>query len=379
MKFAKKNNDINSWKYAVWLSSEFNCGIYFPNIYYSNSSTKKYQVENKILFPILGYNLKNNFEELFTSRKDFIGFPNQLFIQPETSEKFNPLDFTGKTNKLVKLKARTTKKQYIEKVNALKQHIKRGDIYEINYCIEFFAEEVVINPMEVFCKLYQKTKAPFSCFVKCNDSYLMCASPERFLKKENSKLISQPIKGTIKRGENLEEDLLLKNSLLHNLKEQSENAMIVDLVRNDLSRLAKKASVNVEELFGIYTFEALHQMISTISCELKENTNFDDILKATFPMGSMTGAPKIRAMQLIEQYEDINRGLYSGSVGCILPNGNFDVNVVIRSIQYNAANQYLSVMVGSAITDMCNAEDEYNECLLKAEALLNTLNAELVC
>lgn len=331
------------------------------------------------MFPILGYNLKNNFEELFTSRKDFIGFPNQLFIQPETSEKFNPLDFTGKTNKLVKLKARTTKKQYIEKVNALKQHIKRGDIYEINYCIEFFAEEVVINPMEVFCKLYQKTKAPFSCFVKCNDSYLMCASPERFLKKENSKLISQPIKGTIKRGENLEEDLLLKNSLLHNLKEQSENAMIVDLVRNDLSRLAKKASVNVEELFGIYTFEALHQMISTISCELKENTNFDDILKATFPMGSMTGAPKIRAMQLIEQYEDINRGLYSGSVGCILPNGNFDVNVVIRSIQYNAANQYLSVMVGSAITDMCNAEDEYNECLLKAEALLNTLNAELVC
>ncbi len=233
--------------------------------------------------------------------------------------------------------------------------------------------------MEVFCKLYQKTKAPFSCFVKCNDSYLMCASPERFLKKDNNKLTSQPIKGTIKRGENLAEDLLLKKLLLHNIKEQSENAMIVDLVRNDLSRLAKKASVNVEELFGIYTFETLHQMISTISCELKENINFDDILKATFPMGSMTGAPKIRAMQLIEQYEEINRGIYSGSVGCILPNGNFDLNVVIRSIQYNAANRYLSIMVGSAITDMCNAEDEYNECLLKAQALLETLNAELVC
>jgi para-aminobenzoate synthetase component 1 len=375
-----KSLQLNNWKYAFWLAPKFYFNNSFSGIFYSNSAINNYNYENNILFSVLGYNLKNDFEKLFTSQTDNIGFENKLFIKPETHEEFNPLLFSIKEkNKKIKIKARTSKTQYIENVNALKKHIKRGDIYEVNYCIEFFAEDVVINPIEVFCKLYKNTKAPFSCFVKCNNSYLLCASPERYLKKENNKLISQPIKGTIKRGENSAEDSILKNILLHNIKEQTENAMIVDLVRNDLSRIAKKASVNVEELFGIYTFETLHQMISTISCEIKENTNFNDILKATFPMGSMTGAPKIRAMQLIDEYENINRGLYSGSVGYILPNGNFDFNVVIRSIQYNEATRYLSIMVGSAITDMCNAEEEYNECLLKAQAMINTLNAEIVC
>lgn len=373
-------NNIKRYKYAFWLAPKFYSNNNFSSIFYSNSASNNFNIENNILFSILGYNLKNDFEKLSSSQTDNIGFENKLFVQPEAQEEFNPLIFSFRENaKKLKLKARTPKTTYIEKVNALKKHIKHGDIYEVNYCIEFFAEDVVISPIEVFCKLYKYTKAPFSCFVKCNDSYLLCASLERFLKKEKNKLISQPIKGTIKRGENFEEDLILKNSLLHNIKEQSENAMIVDLVRNDLSRIAKKTSVNVDELFGIYTFETLHQMISTISCELKENTNFNDILKATFPMGSMTGAPKIRAMQLIDEYENINRGLYSGSVGYILPSGNFDFNVVIRSIQYNEATRYLSIMVGSAITDMCNAEEEYNECLLKAQALINTLNAEITC
>lgn len=380
MNISNTINNINRYKYAFWLAPKFYSNNNFSSIFYSNSASNNFNIENNILFSILGYNLKNDFEKLSSSQTDNIGFENKLFVQLEMQEEFNPLNFSVNENsKKLKLKARTPKTTYIEKVNALKKHIKRGNIYEVNYCIEFFAEDVVINPMEVFCKLYKNTKAPFSCFVKCNDSYLLCASPERFLKKEKNKLISQPIKGTIKRGENFEEDLILKNSLLHNIKEQSENAMIVDLVRNDLSRIAKKASVNVDELFGIYTFETLHQMISTISCELKENSNFNDILKATFPMGSMTGAPKIRAMQLIDEYENINRGLYSGSVGYILPNGNFDFNVVIRSIQYNEATRYLSIMVGSAITDMCNAEEEYNECLLKAQALINTLNAEIIC
>ena len=149
--------------------------------------------------------------------------------------------------------------------------------------------------------------------------------------------------------------------------------MIVDLVRNDLSRIAKKDSVKVDELFGVYTFDQVHHMISTISCELREDKGLKDVFEATFPMGSMTGAPKIRAMELIEKFEQTKRGLYSGAVGYISPEGDFDFNVVIRSMQYNALNKYLSFMVGGAITIGSDAELEYEECLVKAKALFEVL------
>ena len=149
--------------------------------------------------------------------------------------------------------------------------------------------------------------------------------------------------------------------------------MIVDLVRNDLSRIAVKNTVKVDELFGIYTFDQVHQMISTISCEVKAETTIKDILQATFPMGSMTGAPKIRAMKLIEKFEETKRGLYSGAIGYISPEGDFDFNVVIRSIQYNTLKMYLSFMVGGAITIASDAELEYQECLVKAKALFEVL------
>jgi len=203
----------------------------------------------------------------------------------------------------------------------------------------------------------------------------MSASPERFIKKVGSKIISQPIKGTRKRGSSEQEDLMLKEELRQCPKEQSENVMIVDLVRNDLSKTAKKSSVKVEELFGVYSFTQVHQMISTVVSELKEGVHWTEVLKTTFPMGSMTGAPKIRAMQLIEDYEAFKRGLYSGAVGYVTPSGDFDFNVVIRSIIYHAANQYVSLAVGSAITANANGEDEYAECVLKAKAMLEVLNA----
>jgi para-aminobenzoate synthetase component 1 len=149
--------------------------------------------------------------------------------------------------------------------------------------------------------------------------------------------------------------------------------MIVDLVRNDLSQIAAKDSVKVDELCAIYSFETVHQMISKISCELDNSVGFTAILEACFPMGSMTGAPKIAAMQQIEAHEDFKRGLYSGSIGLIEPNGDFDFNVVIRSLLYNRNSQYLSCAVGSAITIGANAEDEYQECLLKAEKLIHGL------
>ena len=204
--------------------------------------------------------------------------------------------------------------------------------------------------------------------------YLICASPERYLQKNSNKLLSQPIKGTIKRSPEPVEDAQLKIDLKTSLKEQSENIMIVDLVRNDLSRIAKRGSVTVEELCTIYSYKQVHQMISSISCELKDNITFTEIIKSTFPMGSMTGAPKVSAMKLIEHYESSKRGLYSGTLGYINPEGDFDFNVVIRSILYNTKNKYASFMVGSAITDKSVAEAEYEECLLKAKAMFEVLS-----
>ncbi len=246
-------------------------------------------------------------------------------------------------------------------------------IYEVNFCQEFYAEDAKIDPLQTYLDLNKISQSPFSCFYRLDDKYLMCASPERFMKKTGRKLVSQPIKGTIKRGATREEDDRLKNCLLNSPKEKSENVMIVDLVRNDLSRTAKKGSVKAEELYGIYTFRQVHQMISTISSELRDDVHFIDAIKNAFPMGSMTGAPKVRAMELIELYESTKRGLYSGAVGYITPEGDFDFNVVIRSILYNSTEKYVSFMAGGAITDKSMPENEYEECLLKAKAMFEVL------
>ena len=353
------------------------------------------------LFGYLTYELKNSTEELSSKNTDGLAFPLLHFFSPKVVIEIDELNCyvhfddefitkneaeaiyslaTGETESLnatvpppVSIKPAISKDAYIDSVYKLKDHIRNGDIYEINFCQEFFAENAYIDTCNVYKKLNSISSAPFSAFCKFEHHYLLCASPERFLQKRSNRLISQPIKGTIKRSENKQEDEALKSELRNNLKEQSENVMIVDLVRNDLSRIAKRGSVNVEELFGIYSFKQLNQMISTVSCELKEGISFTDVLRSTFPMGSMTGAPKVSAMRLIEQYESTKRGLYSGAVGYIHPNGDFDFNVVIRSILYNSKNKYVSFMAGSAITDKADPEQEYKECLLKAKAMFEVL------
>ena len=273
----------------------------------------------------------------------------------------------------INISATVTKEQYIEKVNALKERIQQGDIYEINYCVTFEAHGVSINPLAIYQKLNAISNAPYSALAKFDSQYIISSSPELFLTKREGSLITKPIKGTAKRGLTETEDTVIKNELQSNLKERTENVMIVDVARNDLSRVAKKGTVVVEKLCDIESYQQVHQMVSTVSCELKENITFDDIIKATFPMASMTGAPKIRAMQLIDEYEVYNRGPYSGALGYIDEQGDFDLSVLIRSIFYDDKNHYLSFTVGSAITAMCNAEDEYEECLLKAKAMIQSL------
>ena len=264
---------------------------------------------------------------------------------------------------------RISKKDYLTSVRKIQDHIKRGDIYEINFCQEFYNHSQ-IDPYLVYLQMISKSPSPFATFFKYKDKYLLSSSPERFLKKEYSLIISQPMKGTSEKGLNLKEDHDLKKKLSESIKENSENIMIVDLIRNDLSRIAQAKTVKVEELCGIYTYPYVHQMISTVTAQLKTRS-FSEIIEATFPMGSMTGAPKIEAMKIIEKYESTKRGLYSGAVGYISPGMNFDFNVVIRSIQYNAENKYLSYIVGSAITALSNADEEYEECLTKVYGIIN--------
>lgn len=270
------------------------------------------------------------------------------------------------------LSASINKEDYISEIERIKEKISRGDIYEVNYCMSWIGSGK-IDIVKAFIELNELSEAPFTCFLRHQDNFLICASPERYLKKSGNKLIAQPIKGTKKREKLQEKDLAIQTQLFTEEKERAENIMIVDLVRNDLSQIANKKSVNVEELCKVYTFKQVHQMISTITAELDSNTKFVDIIKATFPMGSMTGAPKLNAMQIIDTFEHQNRDLFSGAVGYITPKGNFDFNVVIRSLFYNQDLELLKIIAGSAITYESDAGMEYQECLLKAEALLQIL------
>lgn len=353
--------------------------------------------KNDWLFGHFSYDLKNQIEPLVSVHADHIGFPDIFLFQPDIlirraedgieisavsrepedifKEILSQANGSAQDAKPVNVGQRIPKEEYLLIIQKLRQHILRGDCYEINFCQEFFAENVSIDPVFLYQELSSVSPTPFGGLYKLDDRYLLCASPERFLQKKGQKIISQPIKGTIKRDlTNAVADEQLKHELLLSQKDKSENVMIVDLMRNDLSKVCKEGSVHVEELYGIYSFPQVHQMISTVAGELNDETDLADILEATFPMGSMTGAPKRRVMELTEQYEKTKRGIYSGAIGYITPTKDFDLNVVIRSIMYNQTSRYLSYQVGGGITFYSDPEKEYEECLLKAEAIKKVLN-----
>ncbi|GAB5400185.1 MAG: anthranilate synthase component I family protein [Aureisphaera sp.] len=358
------------------------------------------ETANDWLFGYLSYDLKNDVENLFSDNVDKLFFPDLYFFQPkkvflfkdneveihylqevesQIDEDWNSIrggrTLTGITaiEEPIKIRLRTTKDNYFYKVNDMLRHIERGDIYEANFCQEFFAEDTQIDPLRAFYHLNTISTPPFATFLKLGHLHALSASPERYLKKDGNQVISQPIKGTAKRLKDPEADRKMAKALESDPKERSENIMITDLVRNDLSRFAIKGTVAVEELCKIYTFEQVHQMISTVKCEVPTSISPVSLIRNTFPMGSMTGAPKISAMKIIEDLEDAKRGLYSGAIGYFAPNGDFDFNVVIRSILYNSQEQYVSFSVGGAITAKSKPENEYEECLLKAKAMRKVL------
>ena len=361
------------------------------------------ETANDWIFGYLSYDLKNDVENIQSCNYDGLGFPDLYFFQPqklfllkgnsvefqylrmvddEMDDDFEEIQvFTAEaevekrpiSEEKPAIRPRISKDAYLAKVAEMQRHIHRGDIYEANFCQEFFAENRKIEPFQVFEDLNEISGPPFATFLKLEEHYLLCASPERYLKKEGNTILSQPIKGTARRSEDKAEDEKIAQELALDPKEQSENVMIVDLVRNDLSRIAKKGSVQVDELCKVYSFRQVHQMISTVSAELEEGIPAVEALRVTFPMGSMTGAPKISAMKIIEELEETKRGLYSGAVGYFTPSGDFDFNVVIRSILYNSENKYVSFSVGGAITAASVPGKEYQECLLKAKAMLQVL------
>lgn len=358
------------------------------------------QITKDWLFGYLSYDLKNDTEDLKSTNFDGLGFPDMFFFQPkklfllkgdqlevqylnmcddemeeDLEEIRNFIQPVTDNLQQLTIRQRISKESYLDKAGKMLEHIHRGDIYEANFCMEFYAEDAVINPFEMYGKLNAISEPPFAVYFKNYKQYLISASPERYIRKEDDKIISQPIKGTARRSDDPTEDMAIQKELYKNEKERSENIMIVDLVRNDLSRTAAKGSVEVEELCGAYAFKQVHHLVSTVVSKILEGTSPVDVLRTTFPMGSMTGAPKISAMQIIEKLEETKRGLYSGAVGYFTPEGDFDFNVVIRSILYNETNKYVSFSVGSAITSKAIPEMEYEECLLKARAMHTVLQS----
>ncbi len=419
------NQKINSVKEKVlhW-ASVFDVAVYFDNHQYKSAYTtfecligadpvtslqetnfnslKSYLDDtDDWVMGFISYDVKNETEQLSSKNPDHINMPLmhffcprylifirdgmitiQYYPDPQAEECIEKLyasiqdekaPITGHTPN-ISTTPKLTRSAYLDTVNQIIKHIHRGDIFEMNFCQEFYATPALLDPHGLYLTLKNISPAPFSCYYKLKQQHLISASPERFMKKTGENIISQPIKGTIKRGKTTKEDELLKQQLLNDPKERAENVMIVDLVRNDLAKTARKGSVKIEELFGIYSFKQVHQMISTVSSVHDPQYHPADIIKHAFPMGSMTGAPKVRAMELIEQYESSKRGLYSGTVGYFTPAKDFDFNVVIRSFLYNEANNYLSFHVGGAITANSIPENEYKECLLKAKAMTETLN-----
>ncbi|MDB4205084.1 anthranilate synthase component I family protein [Polaribacter sp.] len=358
---------------------------------------KEYQTITKdYIFGYISYDVKNDVERLSSNNYDGLDFADLYFFQPqklifikgkniefhylkmvddEIESDFNTICTTKITStpsdsdEKIKIKLRIHKDEYYLKVHTILDHIKRGDLYEANFCQEFYAENASINPVEVYKHLNDISEPPFASFLKMDHQYALCASPERYLKKQGLKIISQPIKGTAKRLISAIDDDKIAADLSRDIKERAENVMIVDLVRNDLSKTAKIATVKVEELCKVYSFKQVHQMISTVVSEIDTTTHPIETLRSTFPMGSMTGAPKVSAMKIIEKLEETKRGLYSGTIGYFTPENDFDFNVVIRSILYNEEKKYISYSVGGAITEKSIVEKEYEECLLKAKAM----------
>lgn len=388
-------HDIGAFELVIGLGEKSK--IELTSTDFSWDAVSSYLDEQAWKFFALSYDLKNEISKLETKNKDVLNWPVLSCVKPELTitlsknnefkvygvseaELFKLLDTVNeKDSKPIvtfsAISASLTEEEHHQRVRDIKREISEGNMYEMNLCLEHVLEDFECKqPFELFHKLTRTSPTPFSAYVQLNHKHVLCASPERFLTTLNNRVYSQPIKGTSKRYENFAQNQESRLHLANSIKERAEHIMIVDLVRNDLSKLCKVGSIQVDELFEIYGYKHVNQMISTISGELESSPNFVEAIKATYPMGSMTGAPKHIVMKFIDALETAARGWYSGTIGYIQPDGNFDSNVVIRSLLYDSEKRVAKFSVGGAITFDSDPTLEYEECLLKSEAIRSVLD-----
>lgn len=328
--------------------------------------------KNKNVAFLLSHQLKGIFSDFAFQKHPVIQFPLAVFMVFERVEVYQQGRAINTNANEHVLKPSLTKSEYLNKISTVKRLIQKGEFYETNFCFEHFCKGALVPEM-VFNNVSQLSKAPFSAHFQYKQHHIISGSPELFFETENDKIRCAPIKGTRPRGRNQEQDVALKYDLEKSVKERAENIMIVDLVRHDLSQIAVKNTVSVEALCKVHTFETVHQLISDISAKTRPGTRFTHAVEKLFPVGSMTGAPKISAVKYTDQLEPTPRVTYSGSLGWIKPGGNVVSSVLIRGIYYDAGKQYASVSVGGAITSLSVPEEEYNECMTKLKMMQDAL------
>lgn len=293
----------------------------------------------------------------------------------------NPVNSVNSLNS--KIESNFTRSEYLETIEKIKEFIRRGDTYQTNLTQQLRAKlPEDLEPQQIFWRLRRDHPAPFAAFLKRKEDFVISASPERFFKVDRNprvskggfKISTSPIKGTRPRGKNAKEDTELRNELLNSPKDRAENTMIVDLLRNDIGRICEFGSVRVEKLCDLEEHPTFFHLVSTISGELREETSFSDIIRAVFPCGSITGAPKIRTMQIIDELETSNRGLSMGAIGYSI-HGELDLSVAIRTMVIK--NNEAIFNVGGGIVIDSIPEKEYDETLTKAKALLDAINGKI--
>lgn len=342
---------------------------------------KQFRAQKKRwLFGFLGYDLKNHTEGLESLNSPLTDVPDLYFMEPEILIKIENNeaevllgDFSVEMNSKNplpgsienELGALIRKNEYIRNVKTIQKKIHNGDFYEMNYTFPLCGSYMG-DPFWLYSKMRDINPVPFGAFISDEKFSVCCASPERFLKKQGDSILSEPIKGTAARSQDSELDAINRKQLL-NEKNRAENLMIVDLVRHDLARVSKPGSVKVSNLYDVQTFGTVHQLISTVESIARDGIDLVDIIESCFPMGSMTGAPKIEVMKTTDEIEMYKRGIYSGAIGYITPDDDFDFNVVIRTAILQGDSLFYPV--GGAITSDSDPELEWEECMIKSRNL----------
>lgn len=282
---------------------------------------------------------------------------------------------TEKVRAKINIKSNFTKKNYLQTVKKIQEYISRGDSYQTNLTQQFRAKlPKNLTAQKIFWQLKKDHPSPFSAFIKRSDDTVISASPERFCTVKNQIIFCSPIKGTRPRGKSAAEDEHLKRELLSSEKDRAENIMIVDLLRNDIGKVCRYGSVEVENLCSLETHPTYHHLVSTMRGELKNNLSFSEIIKAIFPCGSITGAPKIRTMQIIDELESASRGLSMGAIGYVGFDKNLEMSVAIRTLTIK--NNQAIFNVGGGIVIDSDPESEYQETLVKAQAIFSALGVD---